>query len=89
MREPTPPPTIVTNSRLVQTDPWIPSSTNDKSDDINQEFQKMMQTKVEELENKYQRIIEQKNTQIQQLIQEVLNKYFSKIKRIRLISSLG
>jgi len=48
-----------------------------------------MQTKVEELENKYQRIIEQKNTQIQQLIQEVLNKYFSKIKRIRLISSLG
>ncbi len=78
MREPTPPPTIVTNSRFVQTDSWIPSSTNDKSDE---EFQKMMQTKVEELENKYQRIIEQKNTQIQQLIQEVLNKYFQKLKK--------
>jgi len=70
MREPTITP--VTQSRLAQTDAWIPSPMNDKSgDDSNNEFQTMMQTKVEALEQKYQTIIEQKNAQIQQLIQEV------------------
>jgi hypothetical protein len=72
---PPPPSSIVTQSRLAQTEPWIPSPINDKPDDANKELQTMMQTKVESLERKYQTIIEQKNTQIQQLMQEVLNKY--------------
>jgi len=73
MREPTPPPppSVVTQSRLTQTDTWISPPVNDTPDDANKE----LQTKVEALERKYQTIIEQKNTQIQQLIQEVSNKY--------------
>ena len=74
VREPTPAPTIVTQSRLAQTDPWTPSSPPvEKTDDGNKEFQAMMQTKIEALERKYQTIIEQKNSQIQQLMQEVCN----------------
>lgn len=73
MREATPPlqPPVATQSRLAQTDPWIPSPVNDKSDDANKELQTMMQNKIEALEHKYQTIIEQKNSQIQQLMQEV------------------
>jgi hypothetical protein len=74
MREPTLTPTIITQSRLAQTDPWIPESSpiSDKPvDDSNNELQTMMQKRVETLEQKYQTIIEQKNSQIQQLIQEV------------------
>jgi hypothetical protein len=73
LREPTPPPpTVTTQSRLAQTDPWTPPSPPiEKSDDGNKEFQAMMQTKIEALERKYQTIIEQKNSQIQQLMQEV------------------
>ena len=73
VREPAPTPSIVTQSRLAQTDPWIPSPASDKpaDDSNNNEFQLMMQTRVEALERKYQTIIEQKNSQIQQLIQEV------------------
>lgn len=73
MREPTPTPTIVvqTQSRLAQTDPWMPSPVSEKPDDSNKELQTMMQNKVEALEHKYQTIIEQKNAQIQQLMQEV------------------
>ncbi len=69
MREPTPPPppSVVKQSRLTQTDTWISPPVNDTPDDANKE----LQTKVEALERKYQTIIEQKNTQIQQLIQEV------------------
>ncbi|CAF4075452.1 unnamed protein product [Rotaria magnacalcarata] len=71
MREPTPTQAVTTQSRLAQTDPWIPSPVNDKSDDASKEFQVMMQTKVEALEHKYQTIMEQKNAQIQQLMQEL------------------
>ncbi|CAF0820473.1 unnamed protein product [Rotaria sordida] len=71
VREPTPTPTVVTQSRLAQTDPWIPSPVKDNSEDTNKEFQALMQTKVEALEHKYQTIIEQKNSQIQQLMQDV------------------
>jgi hypothetical protein len=72
MREPTPPPpTVVTQSRLTQTDTWITPPVNDTPDDANKELQTMMQAKVEALERKYQTTIEQKNAQIQQLIQEV------------------
>lgn len=79
MREPTPvpvpTPTVATQSRLAQTEPWVPSPVNEKPDDSSKELQTMMQNKVEALEHKYQTIIEQKNAQIQQLIQEVFNKY--------------
>ncbi len=75
VREPAATPTIVTQSRLAQTDPWIPSPVSDKpADDSNNEFQTMMQARVEALERKYQTIIEQKNSQIQQLTQEVFKK---------------
>ncbi|CAF3303066.1 unnamed protein product [Rotaria socialis] len=81
MREPTPTPAVTTQSRLAQTDPWIPSPVNDKSDDANKEFEAMMQTKVEALEHKYQTIMEQKNAQIQQLMQELdIQQKTSKVK---------
>ncbi|CAF3651196.1 unnamed protein product [Rotaria sp. Silwood1] len=70
VREPTPTPTVETQSRLAQTDPWAPSPIKDNSEEANKELQALMQTKVEALENKYQTIIEQKNSQIQQLMQE-------------------
>ena len=71
MREPTPMPNVTTQSRLAQTDPWVPSPTDDQLETANNELQAMMQTKIEALERKYQTIIEQKNAHIQQLIQEV------------------
>ncbi len=83
VREPAATPTIVTQSRLAQTDPWIPSPVSDKpADDSNNEFQTMMQARVEALERKYQTIIEQKNSQIQQLTQEVFKKQIFPIERI-------
>lgn len=81
VREPPPPPpppqpaspTVVTHSRLAQTDPWVPTPISpDKPDDSsNKDFEGMMQTRVEALERKYQTIIEQKSSQVQQLMQEV------------------
>lgn len=71
VRETPPTPPIATQSRQAQTDTWIPSPVNDKSDDSNKEFQSMMQAKIEALEHKYQTIVEQKTSQIQQLMQEV------------------
>lgn len=78
VREPPPPPqptspTVVTHSRLAQTDPWVPTPISpDKPDDSNKDFEGMMQARVEALERKYQTIIEQKNSQVQQLMQEVI-----------------
>lgn len=77
VREPPPPPqspspTVVTHSRLAQTDPWVPTPISpDKPDDSNKDLEAMMQARVEALERKYQTIIEQKNSQVQQLMQEV------------------
>ena len=81
VREPTPTPTIITHSRLAQTDPWTPPSpVVERDDEPNKEFQTMMQAKVEALENKYQTIIEQKNSQIQQLMQEVKKMHLKRIE---------
>lgn len=73
MREPTPTPPIVTQSRLAQTDPWQPPAPSpvEKHDEPNKEYQNMMENKFELFEQKYQNIISQKNAQVQQLMQEV------------------
>lgn len=81
VREPPPPPrpsspTVVTQSRLAQTDPWMPTPivSPDKPEDSTKDLEAMMQTRIEALEQKYQTIIEQKTSQIQQLMHEVRKK---------------
>ncbi len=84
VRPPEPPPTVITQSRLTQTDPWAPPPQ--KSDPTQKELPVVKQATVitlepeyqpkakdEILELKYQIIIEQKNAQIHQLMKEVGN----------------
>lgn len=84
MRQPEPPPTVITQSRLTQTDPWTPPPQKSdltqkelpvvkKPTVITLEPENQPKAKDEILELKYQIIIEQKNAQIHQLMKEVGN----------------
>jgi hypothetical protein len=86
VRQPEPSPTVVTQTRLTQTDPWAPppASSNNKSDAARKEVLVMKKPTVvtlepedqsratiERLEYKYEAIIREKDEQIQELLQEV------------------
>ncbi|UJR30098.1 hypothetical protein I4U23_017639 [Adineta vaga] len=84
VREPEPPPTVITQTRLVQTDPWTPpapvaSSTPQKEVlvmkkptvvTLEPEIQSRSSA-IEKLEYKYETILREKDEQIQDLLEEI------------------